>query len=368
MVKLNFELAAHAEHFYHRYVTWCKAQRIDYDLEKFPVAESSKDGYPVISWWNDEAITNTESNVVFIDSTIEGYNLFEQPITRQKLSNYPSDKHYIFLNGSYFSSTDDPMPYTYDVLQVRGLLEMAHQVITSDTHTQSYVYHDIDEVRAISPVDFFTLIGKKSPERDIFVKKLKQRAKPNSYILKYDGELMSDIYSNTYLAQPFESQAINYKGQNLGVGLVRLPNLRISFSLAKQCKYALQIDTTVLNNRHRGFFSASILQSLVIHMPLLIVSAPGALQELRNLGFKTWGDFWDESYDQELDFQKRIDKIMNVVNYLADEFDWEKNSDALWEISKHNAYTIMAQGHTYKQEFLNFENLIEDLYNRKLIV
>ena len=51
-------------------------------------------------------------------------------------------------------------------------------------------------------------------------------------------------------------------------------------------------------------------------MPFIMVSAPFTLEYLHRLGFKTFGDWWDESYDIETDHEKRILTIFNVIEYI----------------------------------------------------
>jgi hypothetical protein len=34
------------------------------------------------------------------------------------------------------------------------------------------------------------------------------------------------------------------------------------------------------------------------------------------MGFKTFGDFWDESYDEELDNDTRFEKVFNLIMYF----------------------------------------------------
>jgi hypothetical protein len=48
-------------------------------------------------------------------------------------------------------------------------------------------------------------------------------------------------------------------------------------------------------------------------MPFVIVGTQGSLKYLRSYGFKTFGDLWDESYDDEPDDSKRIEKIAQYV-------------------------------------------------------
>ena len=51
--------------------------------------------------------------------------------------------------------------------------------------------------------------------------------------------------------------------------------------------------------------------------PFIIVGVPGAMQAMRDLGFKTFGDFWNEDYDSEADPGNRLIKIKNVLQEIA---------------------------------------------------
>jgi hypothetical protein len=44
-------------------------------------------------------------------------------------------------------------------------------------------------------------------------------------------------------------------------------------------------------------------------MPFMLVCTCGSLTYLRSYGFKTFGHLWDESYDDELHDDQRIEKI-----------------------------------------------------------
>ena len=53
-------------------------------------------------------------------------------------------------------------------------------------------------------------------------------------------------------------------------------------------------------------------------MPFVIVGTHGSLKYLRSYGFKTFGDIWDESYDDETDDIVRIEKIAKLLKQLDD--------------------------------------------------
>jgi hypothetical protein len=51
--------------------------------------------------------------------------------------------------------------------------------------------------------------------------------------------------------------------------------------------------------------------------PFISVGAAGTLKALRDMGFKTFSDFWDESYDDVSDPRERIRRILNVCNKIS---------------------------------------------------
>lgn len=55
---------------------------------------------------------------------------------------------------------------------------------------------------------------------------------------------------------------------------------------------------------------------IAMGMPFVITGTAGSLEYLRSYGFKTFGDIWDESYDEETDNYKRLDKIALLLKEL----------------------------------------------------
>ncbi len=58
--------------------------------------------------------------------------------------------------------------------------------------------------------------------------------------------------------------------------------------------------------------------------PFILLGAPGSLQHIRNMGFKTFSNFWDESYDTDIDDAVRLNKIINIVEQIANWSEEEK--------------------------------------------
>lgn len=60
--------------------------------------------------------------------------------------------------------------------------------------------------------------------------------------------------------------------------------------------------------------------------PYIIVGVNGALKSMRKLGFKTFSEFWDESYDDIIDCHQRLKKIIEVCDDIS-KWDNEKILD-----------------------------------------
>jgi hypothetical protein len=65
-----------------------------------------------------------------------------------------------------------------------------------------------------------------------------------------------------------------------------------------------------------GNFSEKTLTAIYSKLPFVLVAPPFSLEYLRKFGFRTFGKWWDESYDLEKDHHKRIIKIFDIIDYI----------------------------------------------------
>lgn len=63
-------------------------------------------------------------------------------------------------------------------------------------------------------------------------------------------------------------------------------------------------------------FSEKTVNAIKAGRPFLMVSSAGTLEYLRQHGFKTFSEFWDESYDLEENHERRLQKILQVIDYI----------------------------------------------------
>lgn len=77
---------------------------------------------------------------------------------------------------------------------------------------------------------------------------------------------------------------------------------------------------------------------IVNKRPFILAGPPGSLHYLRSYGFKTFSEFWDESYDLEQDPHKRLDKISKLIAEInkLDLFALEELLAKMQEILEHN--------------------------------
>lgn len=84
-----------------------------------------------------------------------------------------------------------------------------------------------------------------------------------------------------------------------------------------------------------GYFSEKTTSSMLAKLPFVLVAPPHTLEYLKTFGFKTFDRWWDESYDQEENHEKRLIKIFEVIdkinNYSLDELNsiYQEMSDIL---------------------------------------
>jgi hypothetical protein len=70
------------------------------------------------------------------------------------------------------------------------------------------------------------------------------------------------------------------------------------------------------------YFSEKIFKPIVFYHPFILHSSAGSLQILKDMGFRTFGEFWDESYDS-LCGNQRLEAIFHLILEIAN-WSYEK--------------------------------------------
>ena len=83
-------------------------------------------------------------------------------------------------------------------------------------------------------------------------------------------------------------------------------------------------DSSLINIITETYFFSNVIhitektyKPIAFMQPFIMIAAPGSLKHVQDMGFKTFSEFWDESYDLETDHKIRFEKIMSVIKFIA---------------------------------------------------
>lgn len=107
-------------------------------------------------------------------------------------------------------------------------------------------------------------------------------------------------------------------------------------------KTFLSIVSETIIDKDVCFFSEKIYKPLCVGHPFILIGSPYQLEYLRKLNYRTFNDFWDESYDTELDPSVRLRKIILILKQIKKmtKFELEDMRKEMESILIHNQYVV----------------------------
>jgi hypothetical protein len=93
-----------------------------------------------------------------------------------------------------------------------------------------------------------------------------------------------------------------------------------------QTSFASFVNETYIDENFDPFFTEKAMKPLAYSHPFLLFSSAGALSNLRDLGFETFGDIFDESYDLIESPQLRFEHLLREVSRIC-KFDHASLAD-----------------------------------------
>ena len=79
-----------------------------------------------------------------------------------------------------------------------------------------------------------------------------------------------------------------------------------------------------LTTNNNWFLCEKSYKAIAAHHPFLLASTQGNLAYLRNQGFETFPELWNESYDDLSDYKHRIDCLVDIIKHF-DKSSWNQN-------------------------------------------
>ena len=94
-------------------------------------------------------------------------------------------------------------------------------------------------------------------------------------------------------------------------------NLAINLNLDLYAKTFLTLTTETVVSHRSLQFSEKVWKPILVGHPFLLYGSTGSLEMLRDIGFLTFGEWFDESYDTITDLNKKTRAIVEVIEKLS---------------------------------------------------
>jgi hypothetical protein len=102
------------------------------------------------------------------------------------------------------------------------------------------------------------------------------------------------------------------------------------------------------NNNDKIFITEKLWKPILCQQFFIVHGNYLYLQKLREMGFRTFGQYFDESYDLETDPVRRIEKIVELIESLK-KFNWKDAYLSSQDLRKHN-YDLFWNNDTYQKQ------------------
>jgi len=114
--------------------------------------------------------------------------------------------------------------------------------------------------------------------------------------------------------------------------------------------------------QNKTHLTEKIFKPIVLRMPFILVGCPHNLEYLRSYGFRTFGNFWDESYDEIEDPIERLRAVVKILKQLSDMTAEEQHNMlvAMHPILEHN-YQLFNTPAFVNGEWQNLKNSLKNI-------
>lgn len=153
--------------------------------------------------------------------------------------------------------------------------------------------------------------------KDILFKKIKLLQGKGYYYIDNDGVIKNKKHNDEIMPRDLQHSNILYKViMNSFVNIVTETRYDTPFQ----------------------YISEKTLKPIISKRPFILLSSPGTLALLKSFGFKTFDQWWDESYDQEKDHYKRFKIVYELTQDILskDKETLEKYLEEMQEILDYN--------------------------------
>lgn len=298
-----------------------------------------------------------EHDVIVVDGFTEAANCLTTVLV-DKIKGYPNKK-IILANGPW-----DHDVFTYDLdyeIVLYPYWLMSYSTYLTSTHTINF--YQLSKHKPAPTRMFNCLVGVSRPERDYLVSQLVERDLIKDNIVSYKGNFSGNGYApwsfSDNWTDKFAGDYSKYMGLRLNapsdVDLQFLKSTRWSdysefnlpygmpwsgrehilpVTIFNDSAFSLVMETSVFNKNFHP--TEKTIRNFLLKKPFIVFSSQHFLKYLHSLGFKTFGDVLDESYDNIECPRERCDAILNEVERMCNNNIMHNNQSYFGAVCEHN--------------------------------
>jgi len=177
--------------------------------------------------------------------------------------------------------------------------------------------------------DFLFLNGKSTPTRVKLAREMKHNRLLENSVWSFNDAEFKNIIEDRYEWPQWQGKHIDF------------------YCAETRMVHPLQYGDTIcsviaetLDDFNIHYISEKTFKSLAAGHLFVVLSGAGFLKNLQSYGFKTFSNFFDESYDEEFNLEKRIAKIVSTLKYIKS-CDYKKIYQETEDIRKHNQQLML---------------------------
>lgn len=312
-------------------------------------------------------------NVIVISSAHNTFDLYNNFYVKEK--NPQKKLKAVFYPWSLLSKSKN----TYKLLFEDSLIEFG------SIKNQNSLMNESEVFLKNRPKKALCLNRRLSHHRIILISLLLNENIENNSLISFDTDMLfSDniitdiILENTDITQSFlndkhlKQKCVNgfRKMKKIKKNVVDYDDIQGVWGFAFEqkenyTKTYFSIVTETLFYRPGNYISEKTWKPIAHLHPFVIVGRPYTLKFLKELGFKTFLDFWDESYDNEETNSVRMEMVYKIITNLLNmtTSDWDIMYEKLIPILIHNRKKLL-QFHEENISHIYYKNL-NNLINEK---
>jgi hypothetical protein len=188
------------------------------------------------------------------------------------------------------------------------------------------------------------LLGVQRTHRDIIENLYKKSSlKEKIFFSYYKSDITKGVWDFSVTGVQISSEIVKYNDDFF------TPSSIIPYSIYNQSYYSIVAETTTSNNY--SFFTEKIAKPLLAKRPFVVFSGKHYLKNLKKLGFKTFSEVIDESYDSIDDEHQRMVAAWKQIEFLMTQ-DPELVYDKTNEAREHNHKLF---------KLSNWTNVVDDI-------